>query len=229
MAQVLRATKVWNSDPVASSKRARYTAGSVNGREFVAYAKEEGVDPKRKTETLAEVTVGVENWRWSGVPFILRSGKAISGASKGILVTFKDVPHLPVGLKGKATPSTLSIGLNPESLALDLNINGAGSPFELDRVVLEAQFARGELDAYGEVLDGILDGDPTLSVRGDVAEECWRIVEPVLAAWRKDKVRLETYPAGSGGPAAWQRNRRSAPATAEVDGKRAPRAAGKQP
>lgn len=204
MAQVLRATKVWNNDPVNSSKRARYTAGTIGKRSFPAYAKEEGVDPSRKTETLAEVTFGIDNWRWSGVPFVLRSGKALGTATKSVTVTFKDVPHLPIGLKGQQRPAAIRIGLNPETLELDLNINGAGSPFELDDIVLAAEFAEGDLDAYGEVLDGILDGDPSLSVRGDVAEECWRIIEPVSNAWTRNEVPLDSYAAGADVPRSWR-------------------------
>ena len=209
MAQVLRATRVWQNDPVNSSKRARYTAGKIGRRTFIDYAKEPGVDPKLQTETLAEVVFGIDNWRWSGVPFVLRSGKALGNATKGITITFKDVPHLPIGLTGLQRPAALRIGLNPESLELDLNINGAGSPFELDCIVLEAEFAEGDLDAYGEVLDGILERDPSLSVRGDVAEECWRIIEPVLAAWRRGDVRLDTYPAGGDVPKSWRTAGRS--------------------
>ena len=87
---------------------------------------------------------------------------------------------------------------------LDLNINGEGDPFSLDHVTLSAEFADSTMGAYGEVLEGILRGDPTLSVRGDVAEEGWRIVTPVIAAWRKDSVPLDNYVAGSGGPKSWK-------------------------
>jgi glucose-6-phosphate 1-dehydrogenase len=67
-------------------------------------------------------------------------------------------------------------------------------------VVLSTEFGRGELPAYGEVLAGVLEGDPLLSVRGDAVEECWRVVAPVLAAWADGEVPLEEYPAGSAGP-----------------------------
>ncbi len=70
--------------------------------------------------------------------------------------------------------------------------------------MLHAEFGPSELSAYGEVLAELLEGDPTLSVRGDIAEECWRIVSPVLAAWRSNKVRLDTYPAGTRGPTSWK-------------------------
>lgn len=65
---------------------------------------------------------------------------------------------------------------------------------------MSTAFATGELPAYGEVLSGVLEGDPLLSVRGDVVEQCWRVVEPVLAAWAAGTVPLQTYPAGSAGP-----------------------------
>ncbi len=206
MAQVLRATRVLDGDVQASSRRARYSAGEIGRRKIPSYVKEPGVDPKNDTETLAEVTLGIENWRWAGVPFILRSGKALAEKRKEIIITFKEVPHLPQGLSGKVGPAALRISLSPEDINLDLNINGEGDPFTLDRVVLSAAFASGPLGPYGEVLGGLLSNDPTLSVRADVIEECWRIVEPVLAAWRKGEVRLDEYPAGSDGPRAWRRS-----------------------
>ncbi len=199
MAQVLRATRPWKKNGT-SSRRARYGAGAIDGRKLPAYVDEAGVDPSRATETLAEITLAIDNWRWAGVPFILRSGKALGDAVQEILVTFREVPHLPTGLTGAAGPSQLRISMKPAHVDLDLVINGEGDPFTLDRVVLHTELGAGELSAYGEVIDGLLDSDPTLSVRGDVAEECWRIVEPVLTAWRKNAVPLETYPAGSSGP-----------------------------
>lgn len=203
MAQALRATSVLGGDPASSSRRARYTAGTIDGRKLPSYVKEPGVDPKNRTETLTEVVLGVDNWRWAGVPFTLRSGKALERARKEIIVTFKEVPHLPVGFRGKPGPAALRISLSPDDISLDLNINGQGDPFTIDRVVLSTEFGAGELGPYGEVLSGLLGSDPTLSVRADEIEECWRIVEPVLAAWKKDAVKLESYPAGSAGPSSW--------------------------
>ncbi len=204
MAQVLRATHAWKGDARTAGRRARYGAGTVGGRKLPAYAKEAGVHPELNTETLAEVTVGIENWRWAGVPFRLRSGKAMADRRQQIVVTFKDVPHRPYGFTGNPGPAALTISLTPDSIELDLNINGEGDPFRLDRVSLEVEFASGELGPYGEVLHGILAGDATLSVRADAVEECWRIVTPILSAWRKDTVPIDTYRAGSAGPTAWR-------------------------
>lgn len=205
MAQVLRATRVWGGRAAQASMRARYTAGTINGRKLPSYVREPGVDAKNGTETLAHVVFEVDNWRWAGVPFTLRSGKALSDARKEIVITFKDVPHLPSGFTGSPGPAALRISLSPDDISLDLNINGQGDPFTIDRVVLNTEFGAGELEPYGEVLSGLLSNDPTLSVRADEIEECWRIVEPVLAAWKKDSVKLESYPAGSSGPASWGR------------------------
>jgi glucose-6-phosphate 1-dehydrogenase len=204
MAQALRATRVWKGDVVTASRRGRYTAGTVGKEKLGSYVRQPGVDPARETETLAEIAFSVDNWRWAGVPFILRSGKALADARKDIIITFRPVPHLPTGMRGRNESSQLRIALDPHHMELDLMINGEGDPFTLDSVTLSATFADSALDAYGEVLEGILSGDPTLSVRGDVAEECWRIVTPVIAAWRKDAVPLDNYAAGSSGPRSWK-------------------------
>jgi glucose-6-phosphate 1-dehydrogenase len=202
-ATVLRACRLWGDDPTAAGRRARYTSGTMGGREVPNYVDEPGVDPSRDTETLAELTVEIDNWRWAGVPFRLRSGKALSERRKEVVVTFKPVSHLPEGLIGDPEPARLRISMGPDLLAMDLNINGPGDPLALDRVELSAEFAAGRLPAYGEVLAGVLDGDPLLSVRGDTAEQCWRIVDPVLQAWRAGSVPIEEYPVGSAGPSGW--------------------------
>jgi glucose-6-phosphate 1-dehydrogenase len=202
-AQVLRATRVWDDDPIGSSYRARYAAGDVDGRRLPSYADEEGVDPARQTETLAAVELAVDTWRWAGVPFRLRSGKAIGTPRQGVAITFKHPPRLPDGLKGYERPDRLHLGLGVHRVALDLNVNGEGDPFTLEPVTLEGVYGPADLLEYGQVLSGVLEGAPPLSVRGDAAVESWRIVDPVLAAWRAGAVPLEEYPAGSGGPEGW--------------------------
>jgi glucose-6-phosphate 1-dehydrogenase len=202
-AQVLRACRPWNDDPVAASRRARYTQGSIDGREVPDYTAEPGVDPSRNTETLAELIVEVDNWRWAGVPFRLRSGKALRERRKEVTVTFQPLPHLPTGLRGQAIPERLRLEMSPDRMALEMNVNGPDDPLVLDRIALDTNLNPGRLPAYGEVLGGVLDGDPLLSVRGDTAEECWRIVDPVLQAWRDGEVLMDEYAAGSDGPSVW--------------------------
>jgi glucose-6-phosphate 1-dehydrogenase len=199
---VLRASSI-TAPYKKSTRRARYSAGTIDGRGIPDYTAEEGVDPSRNTETLAEVQVGIDNWRWKGIPFILRSGKALGVMRKEAVVTFRPVPHLPDGFQGVDAPNQLRIGFGPDTLKLDVDVNGPGDIFSLDRATLLAELNTSELLPYGEVLEGVINGDPLLSVRGDTAEQCWRIVEPVLAAWARDTVPLEEYDAGSAGPADW--------------------------
>lgn len=202
MAQVLRATRVQTVDGTCA-RRARYTAGTISDRKLPGYVDEDGVNPDLGTETLAEVTFEIDNWRWAGVPFILRSGKALGEARQDIVITFAPVPHLPRGLTGVAEPAQLTISIKPATLELDLIVNGEGDPFTLDRTKLSTTLGDAAMSAYGEVIASLIDGDPVLSVRGDIAEQCWRIVTPVLEAFRENRVPLEEYPAGSRGPTAW--------------------------
>jgi len=200
---VLRATAIRGGDAVTASRRARYTAGAVDGVDKPSYVDEQGVDPDRGTETLAEATFEIGNARWAGVPFTLRSGKALSDPAREIVVRFKAVRHVPLGLTGSAKGAVLRFALAPDRMSLELNLNGADDPFVLERATLSADLGAGQLVAYAEVLSGILDGDPMLSVRGDAAEQCWRIVQPVLDSWSRGEVPLDEYPAGSRGPERW--------------------------
>jgi glucose-6-phosphate 1-dehydrogenase len=202
-AEVLRSCRLWGDDPAGSSRRARYTSGTIDDRDVPNYVDEPGVDPSRETETLAEVVLEVNNWRWAGVPFRLRSGKSIGAARKEIVLTFKPPPHVPTGLTGEVAPDRLRLVLNPDAMALEVNINGENDPTTIDRVSLDTDLTPGRLPAYGEVLAGVLDSDPLLAVRGDTAVECWRLIDPVLAAWREGETPLESYSAGSQGPDGW--------------------------
>jgi glucose-6-phosphate 1-dehydrogenase len=199
-AAVLRATRVWGGDPVGSSRRARYTAGRIDDRWVPSYVEEEGVDPHRCTETFAEMVMEVNTWRWAGVPFRLRTGKALAKLDKRVVITFQEPNWVPGGLRGYETPDRLHIGLDPEVLRLDFNVNGVADPWTVERVGMDVGLDPGDLPAYGQVLAGVFDRDPMLSVRGDQAEQTWRIVEPVLRAWREDAVPLQEYEAGTAGP-----------------------------
>lgn len=198
-AQILRATRVWDDDPERFSHRARYTAGTIDGRDFPSYADEEGVDPSRETETLSEVVFAVHTWRWNGVPFLVRTGKAIGSPRQEIIFRFKPPQHVPDGLVGDSIENRLRIGLGSRHLRMELNVNGPGDPSDVSPVALDTDYDPGELLEYGEVLRGVLADEMPLSVRGDMSVESWRIVEPVLAAWNAGRVPLHNYRAGSTG------------------------------
>ena len=197
-ADVLRAVRL-PGDMARDTVHGRYTAGTVHGRRLPSYVDEEGVDPGRGTETYAEFTVTVDNWRWAGVPFRLRTGKALGTDRREIAVHFKPVPRLPF-CDRQPPPDVLRMRFDPDGIALELNLNGAGDPFDLERHVLDVPLPPRQLSAYGILLRELLGGDTTLSISDTEAEESWRIVEPVLAAWAADEVPLRDYPAGSTGP-----------------------------
>lgn len=200
---VLRATRLWGDDPSSASRRGRYTAGTIDGRSIPDYLDENGVDPARDTETMAQITVEVANQRWAGVPITLRSGKALGETRKHVVITFADVRHLPAGFAGPDPKDRLIIGLSPDVMELHLTTNTAADPLALEQSVLRTDLRQAELEAYGEVLAAILDGEVILSVRGDAAEECWRITDEVLAAWHSGAVPMTDYPAGSPVPRDW--------------------------
>jgi len=198
---LLRAVRT--PDPALADRetvRARYAAGEAAGSRVPDYAAERGVDPARATETFAAVTLWVDTWRWSGVPFVLRSGKALGAARQEVVIRFRPVPHLAFGQAEPPSPNVLRLGLAPDRVELSVSVNGPGDPFTLEQLTLDATLAPQEVSAYGRVILDVLAGDPTLSIRGDEAEECWRIVEPILGAWRAGTPPLREYPAGSAGP-----------------------------
>lgn len=200
-AELFRAVRAPGADEMpVRSRRARYAAGqSPSGHAVPAYVDEPDVDPARMTETYAEVTFIIDTPRWDGVPFTLRTGKAMAADRREIVVRFRPSEH---DLFGTAGPSVLRLSLAPDAASMELNLNGADDPSEPRRRNLSATIEQPRLSPYSLVLREVFEGDPTLAVRGDEAEECWRIVEPVLAAWAAGEVPLEEYPAGSGGPTA---------------------------
>lgn len=144
-----------------------------------AYVDEDGVDPRGETETFAQVKLSIDNWRWAGVPFLLRTGKALAKDRREVAVHFQPVPHLVFGPETDPAPNVLRLQRDPDRLSLRVNINGAGDRFELESVELDRDLAAQDLSAYARLILDILDGDPTLSIRGDEAEESWRIMEPI--------------------------------------------------
>ena len=155
------------------------------------------------------MVVEVQNWRWAGVPIRLRSGKALASRRREIVITFRPPTHVPREFVGGGTPDRLRIAIAPDEMSLELNVNGPGDSYDLSRATLHAEFGLGDLTAYGEVLAGILDGDPTLSVRGDSAVEGWRIVAPVLDAWTRRRRADRRVPGGHGRPVVLARGSRT--------------------
>src|SRR5262249_2527463 len=152
------------------------------------------------TETFAELVLELDSWRWSGTRFRLRSGKALGSDRKEIVVRFRAVPHHPFDRREGPAPNLLRFGLNPEGLNLELTGTGPGPSLSLVPLVMSADLRPPELPAYARILLDVLAGDTTLSIRGDEAEEAWRIVAPVLEGWSRDLAPLQEYDVGSDGP-----------------------------
>lgn len=123
----------------------------------------------------------------------LRTGKALRRSRQEIALHFRPAAHQP--FEHEAAADVLRFSLDPDRIGLEINLNGAGDPFDLERAMLRADFAEQKLPPYSRLLAEILGGEPTLSIRGDEAEESWRIVESILAAWDADLVPIEEYPA----------------------------------
>jgi glucose-6-phosphate 1-dehydrogenase len=203
---VLRSVRPLTPAEVASrTRRARYTAGRLagtggaDGGAVPAYVAEEGVDPKRGTETFAEVVLELDSWRWSGTCFLLRTGKALPRRRKEAVVRFRPVPHLPFGKDaGQPAANELRFGLDgPHDFSLHLTGWESGPPPHLAPLTLIAELPAPDLPAYSRVLMDVLNGDSTLSIRADEAEQAWRVLTPILQGWADDLVPLEEYPAGS--------------------------------
>ena len=199
---VLRSVRPLDDDDVATrTRRARYRAGRVGDRDIPAYVDELGVTPEHGTETFAEVILELDSWRWSGTRFRLRTGKALGRDRKEVVVHFRPVPHHPFDPSHGPDANRLRFGLEPEGLSLELTGTGPGVASSLVPLTLSAEMEPPELPAYGRILHDVLGGNSALSIRGDEAEEAWRVLTPVLDGWSRDLAPLEEYDAGSDGPA----------------------------
>jgi glucose-6-phosphate 1-dehydrogenase len=176
---------------------------SVRAR-YEGYTEEEGVDPSLETETFASITLRIDTWRWAGVDFVLRSGKALAEDRREIAIHFKPVPHLAFGPASPPEANVLRLRMAPDRLTVGLTMNADGELFGLAPLELAADLREPDLPAYANVLVHAFEGDPTFSIRGDEAVECWRVVEPVRAAWAEGAVPMLEYPVGSAGPSGEQ-------------------------
>jgi glucose-6-phosphate 1-dehydrogenase len=181
----------------ATSVRARYAGGVIGSREVPSYVDEPGVDPGRGTETYAALTLEVESGRWAGVPFTLRSGKALAEDSAEIALHFRAMPRYMQERWPTVEPNVLRVSLNDPTVRLGTTLNGATA---VENHQLEARPGTSGRHPYTNLFLQMLRHDPTLFVRGDEAEEAWRIVDPVLAAWDAGEVPMREYRAGGLAP-----------------------------
>jgi glucose-6-phosphate 1-dehydrogenase len=205
--KVLRSLKPFTDESVARDVvRGQYRAGSAEGQRVPGYLEEQKVPSGSQCETFVALRTEVQNWRWAGVPFYLRTGKRLAQRDAQIVVNFRPTPHNIFG--GVNQPNKLVIKLQPED-GLELHLlaaKGSGPTESLSPVFLDLDFdkafAENRVGGYERLLMDALAGRLNLFVRSDEQEQAWRWVEPVLNAWRSDNIGPRPYGAGTWGPAA---------------------------
>jgi glucose-6-phosphate 1-dehydrogenase len=185
--------------------RGHYTSGFVNGRQVQAYRREKGVAPDSRTETYAALKLHVDNWRWAGVPFFLRTGKRMPKRTSEIVISFRRTPHMIFRRSpGGVEPNLLIVRIQPdEGIALSLAAKTPGPDLKLATVTMDfrygERFGVQSPEAYERLLLDAIHGDATLYARGDWVEQSWKILTPILDAWAAGG-EPAPYEAGSWGP-----------------------------
>jgi glucose-6-phosphate 1-dehydrogenase len=210
-AKVLQSLPTWNAEEVAAHVvRGQYVAGSIQGQDVPGYLEEKGVAPGSRTETYVALKVTLNNWRWAGVPFFLRTGKRLPKRATEIAIQFRKPPttlfEVDPGGIGGANLLVLRIQPN-EGASLAFQAKIPGSRRRLQEVKMDFRygtaFAAPPPEAYERLLLDVMLGDPSLYTRTDAVEAAWKFVNPILDAWGADASGgPEPYAAGSWGPDA---------------------------
>jgi glucose-6-phosphate 1-dehydrogenase len=192
----------------AMAVRAQYSEGVVSGSESVGYREEPGVAEDSRTETYVALQLFINNWRWAGVPFYLRTGKRMTRKLTEIAVTLRPVPH--IAFQGpdseEVQPNQIILTLQPdEAVSVSLGAKVPGTKMQIRPVNMEFHYGTSFLsespEAYERLILDVMRGDATLFTRNDEVEALWRIIDPILAAWAQDtETPIPQYPAGSAGP-----------------------------
>ena len=187
--------------------RAQYGPGTVGGEEVPGYLDEEDVPADSTTETFAAVRLEVDNWRWAGVPFYLRTGKRLARKITEIAITLKPVPHLAFQSDGSVgvQPNQIILTVQPdEGASISLGAKIPGSRMRIRPVNMEFHYGTAFLsqspEAYERLILDAMRGDATLFTRADEVDASWTVIDPILGAWAQTPGPLPTYPAGSSGP-----------------------------
>lgn len=207
--KALRALHKFTADEVSKKTvRGQYRAGAVNGQPVIGYQNEPGVPAASRTETFVAIRAEINNWRWAGVPFYLRTGKRMASRSAEITINFKPIPYSIFGKnQGPMRSNRLVISLQPEeSVQLYLKAKEPGEGIRLADVALDLDFAEvsksRRVESYERLLLDAMHGDLTLFVRDDELSAAWAWIDPIMHAWQNDSEGLKSYIAGSWGPAA---------------------------
>jgi len=205
-AKGIRDEKVKVIQAIEIPDAAMVTADVVRGQ-YEGYRDEDGVAPDSQTETYVAMKLSIDNWRWAGVPFYVRTGKRLPARVTEVALQFKEVPHLPFastetqGLR----PNSLLLRIQPdEGICLEFGAKVPGQGFTVRSVDMDFTYAKAfderPHDGYERLLLDALMGDPTLFIRSDEAESAWRVCDPIIEAWSAGPGGLARYAAGSPGP-----------------------------
>src|SRR6202451_3669102 len=186
--KILQSIRPFNSETVWKSViRGQYGPGTENGVAVPGYRQEPGVKPQSATETFVALKLLVDNWRWSGVPFYLRSGKRLARPMTEIAIRFKKGPHMV--FQGESVePNSLVLNIQPdEGISLSFGAKSPGSQMHISPVTMDFRyrqaFGAGTREAYATLINDCMRGDATLFDRADSVEAAWGLVDPILEAW----------------------------------------------
>jgi glucose-6-phosphate 1-dehydrogenase len=193
----------------ARAVRGQYGAGTVLGKKVKAYRQQPKVARDSNTETYVAMRFEIDNWRWAGVPFYVRTGKHLPVRNTEIAIRFKQAPYAafrdtPVD---SLRPNWLVLRIAPdEGISLQFEVKRRGPAVDLAAVKMDFHyddwFPKEPNVGYETLIHDVMIGDPTLFMRADMVEQGWRIVQPVLDIWAKQKADFPDYDSGSGGPKA---------------------------
>lgn len=206
--KVLRALRpIRGREVLERTVRAQYAAGTVRGDKVVGYRDEPDVDPHSKTETFVAMSLRLDNFRWGGVPFYLRSGKRLAKRSAEVALHFKPLPHrlFRDAPGGQDEPNVLVVRIQPdEGIALRFATKVPGGGMSMRNVAMDFRygttFGSSTPEAYERLILDAMRGDATLFTRADEVEAQWGFIDPILEGWREYGAPVASYEAGSWGP-----------------------------
>jgi glucose-6-phosphate 1-dehydrogenase len=206
--KVLQSIRPFTKETIARDVvRGQYGPGTIDGKAVPGYRQEHGVKPDSSTETFVGLKLYIDNWRWSGVPFYLRTGKHLKEGHTEIAIEFKQAPHR-VFHDQQAEPNSLVLNIQPnEGISLSFGAKSPGSQMYIRPVTMDFSYQQAfggvSRDAYATLLNDCIRGDATLFDRADNVEAAWQIVDPILEAWRETPPpHFPNYAAGTDGPDA---------------------------
>jgi len=191
----------------AHAIRAQYARGTIDGKAVPGYQQEENVEPNSITETFVAAKFYIDNWRWRGVPFYLRTGKRMERQTSMIAIRFRHPPQQLFRETPLETidPNWILLSIQPdESMRMEIHVKQPGLDMDTRMMQMNASFLKTDeqaLDAYETLLLDVIEGDRSLFIRFDEVEWAWRVVDPILNHWMVERDYIPTYAAGSWGPA----------------------------